>query len=84
MGASLVHVYALCVEHPVSMEACENRGMALWLCMPCCDFDGEGECTHYLAVVACPERVKSEQLFDSLALYGIYSTKWLTYYRKER
>ena len=67
------------MARPVSYEQMERRGYVLYGCWPMCSPECDSA-THYLAVFAASSELRAADLFDSLALFGIYSKQWLTYY----
>lgn len=81
MGEGIYSIFAVCSQRPISMEDAETRGMELYCCVPCFDFDGGGDCTHYLSVLGMPGYMFSQTTFTLLAGFQVYSHQWLTYYR---
>lgn len=76
-------VYAALLEAPITWEEAESRGLQLFACFPLMTPSAVVDPSarlRYLAVLSFPARIDSDWAFDSLAIYGIYSWHWLTYF----
>ena len=79
MASDLHHVYAASLSHPITYEQAEARGLLLYGCFPLC-VSLDSDTVRYLALVSFPGRIHSEEAFDLLALFGVYSWQWVAYY----